>query len=463
MAVDSTLLMQEVATVIDQGQGDSNRMFTFQIKAGDTWLTPLRIESVRKIRAYADNQFADIYLLEAKFFAGVYAFDLVKNRDALIAEVTSTELQPGSSAPVADKESVTRRYVAVLATINDNAATNKHSQLNSREALDQAMPPVDALLQLIDECTYKAMMLSGGANYRNMVPMDALFAEYTALFKAMSRKDTERVLDIRITPGFNPTRRTNVIIPHGMHWKDMVFHLHEKEGGLYASGVGRYLQDQILYIYPLYDTVQYRKNSRVLSVINVPNDRYKGGEKTYKVDDQSVTIICTGEAALNDRSFFDKLTNGTGSRFMDANMLLGNLGLVKDGKVLVDKASNLFEVAVDALSEAKSNIQWAAKRVTGNSYLEFSKLASKQGQDLEIEWTHSNIDLLEPGMAVKYQTVDGDTVESYYGVLLGAEELRAPAGDGVINTRFPGKAKLTIRMIRRVNDPNAVPVTTPAP
>ena len=459
MAVDATLLLKEVDKVIREGSGDSNRVLTIKIKAGDIWVDPIRIESLRTVRSYASSQWADIKMMEVKVTGGVYAFDLLKNRDNIIVDVTYVELSPGTSNPVPDKPSITRRYNVVIQNINDITLTNKNAAMSSREAIDLATPFVDVNMQLIEASAYGALMLQGGDTYRNMTGMDSLHAECLKLQSAMSKKDTDRILRIEIADGYNTTVRKNVVIPPQTPLKNIPFWIHEKEGGLYPAGVGRYLQNQVFYIYPLYDVDRSKKNQLTLTIINVPNDRYQGGEYTYRLEGNNLTIICTGTAKLNDASLIDKLNSGNGVRFTQAKNLVRGIDLVKDGKMLIDRASNVYEVAVDKLQGNNTNFRQAKQAITDNPYLEYSELARKQGQQLDIQWTHGDIDLLYPGMPVKYMTVDRDTVSSYLGVLSGAEELRAPANPGIKNSRYPAKAQLAVFITRKIEDPNAPPVS----
>jgi hypothetical protein len=442
--------MKEVTEIVNNGKGDATIQLDVNILAGKTWIKPIRIEQTNVLRQYADSQYGDMRFVEISVTRGTYVFDLLANRDNLQLDMTETYLQPGTAIPVPDLPSFTRRYRAILGNIDDATIAGKHSQMQTREAMDQASGLTYVTIQLIDECVYRAMMIQGGDNYRQMTGMDIVVAELTKLIGAMGTKNSARILGLDIVPGFNQTVKLQMPIPHGTPFKDIPFLVHEKGGGLYATGCGRYIQDQILYIYPLYDTERYRKNARTLSVINVPNDRYGGGEKTYKVDAMNVTVLCTGSASLNDPSLGDSLTKGNATRFLDSNRILTDFGLVKDGKMLIDRATNVAEFVTEKLASGVNNFRWGEKRATSNPFKEYSDLARKKGQMLTIEWTHGDSNLLYPGMPVKYQTVSNDSVETYYGVLLGVEEWRFAANPGATANRWASKVRLGVFINRHV-------------
>lgn len=458
MSVDSTLMMQEVNSIQSSGESNSHWRIGVRILVNGTWLTPVRMDYYHLHRDYASG-FSDERTIEFLIGLGDYQFDIVPNRDNIQVDVTYTPLGEMSSTADAKKKTETVRYRGILKSQANQALTNKNSQARTREALNQVNGAHLVAMQLITEPAYRMMMTTWGKGFRQCTAMDALRAIYTDVATRLGGSDQVRILGQNVVPGWNVENRVQIQIPDGMLVKDIPQHLQQNEGGIYATGLSRYLQDQYWYIFPTFDTTRYRKNAKSLVIINVPNDKAQGSERTYKTAEQHVTIIATGDASSLDRGVSSNLNEGNGMRFGDVTQLLGDFGVSKDNRALVDRATNVYEVMTEKLKTGVNNIRWAAERATSNPFKYYSQMAERKGQSIKLQWTHGDSDLLYPGMPVKFMTVNGFDVEIYYGVLLGVDEQRAPSDNSPNPARYPGIVTLAVFLNRFQGDedPNAMP------
>jgi hypothetical protein len=461
MSIDSTQIMREVDEIKASGDSNSNWRIdlNLMVKEGQ-WLTPMRTDFYHLNRDYAGKQFADHRMVEVMYLMGDYQYDIVPNRDNLVMEVKYVPLKINTTSPDPTRQIETIRYRAVLITQQDMSLSGKSSQLKSREAMNQVgMIPV--ALQLIEESAYRVNMMSYGTTLRQCTTMMAMQSALAETLQNQKGAEHQRILGINTVDGFNTEIRKQINFPDGIMIKDIPAYLQNDEGGVYATGLGRYLQDQYWYIYPLYDTLRYRKNAKTLKVINVPNDRYQGAERTYKVRENDITVIATGDAKSLDKGLAQSLTQGNGLRFSDVTKFLGEFGVEKDNRTLVDRASNLFEVGTEVLQTGYNNIRWAVDRATSNPFKHYSEMAKRRGQFVKMEWWHGDTDLLYPGMPVKFMSVNGNLVEIYYGVLLGVDEQRKPADNSAKASRYPGIVTLAIFINRK--DGEDVPKTDLGP
>lgn len=462
MAVDNTLLMREVDDIRDNGLGNSGWRIDMHLIVNETtWIKPFKVEFEHLHRDYAKKeQFADNRMVQFMIQQGDFQYDVVPNRDNLMVELVYVPLKNDSTTPDTSKLSEVKRFRAVLMTQFNNALTNKNSQVSSRAALNQ-LAMMSVAIQLIDEAAYRINMISYGNGLRQCTTMMALQEVLGSTITPVGTQQSKAVLGINYQEGFNTNIRTAVDFPDGIRLRDVPHYLHEEEGGIYPTGFGRYFQDGYWWVYSLYDPTLYRKNTRVLKVINVPNDKYQGAERTYKVDDQHVTILATGNATALDNGLAENLKSGNGLRFADASKLLEGFGTAKDNRTLIDRASNIFEVTTGLLESGFNNLQWTDDRATSNPFKHYSEMARRRGMNIQLEWYHGDSDLLYPGMPVKFITASDNSIETYNGVLLGVDEQRGQPDSNVEVTQHKGIVTLGIFINRKEGDPVIVDTDNP--
>ncbi|ABY62994.1 virion structural protein [Pseudomonas phage 201phi2-1] len=456
MSFDSTLLYKEAERVRDAGEGYHNVRTTVNILANGKWTQPNRVEHIHLVRDYSTGPLGDVRQLEVLMLLGDYTFDILPYRDNLTIDITEIPLMEGNSARNWERFAGTKRYKAILDLEGgDNTVlTNKQSAMTNKAQMNQ-VGMKSVVFTLVDEICYKLMMVTTGLTFRQMTSLDMIQYVHKLYFDQLFEGSSERIEGINVwRDQANPAVIHQLALPDGIPLKDVCRFIQNDECGVYPTGLGRYIQNKQFYVYPLFDTTRYSKNSKVLNIINMPNDRFKGSEKTFLDNDRSLTIIVTGTSIANDKSTGTKIQDGNGFRFGDLNKLL-NTGTIKDNRMLIDRATNLFEVTSETLADGLNNMRWSADRFTANPFKQYTTMAQQQGQPVTVQWTRGNADLLEPGMPVKFQTIDGATVNTYYGTLLGVNDNRAPVDSGNINTRFDGITTLSLFLVRQTETAEA--------
>lgn len=454
MSVDNTLLMQEVDAIKNNGKTNSNWLIECQVVVNDkTWIKPFKVEMDHLSRDYANpKSFSDNRMIQFLMLQGDYQYDLYPNRDSMQVEVTYTPLKQGSVQIDPERLIEVKRYRGVLMTNNNNTITNKDSLVNTREVMNQ-LSMISVAVQIIEEAPYRVNMMTYGTSFRQATGKMAIEEALASTMGDASIQDSKRVLGINISEGWNDEIRTYLDLPDGIRVRDIPHYIQENEGGVYPTGLGCYLQDQQWYIYPLYDSTRYRKNTRVLRLINVPNDRFKGTDKTYVTDAQHVTVLATGDASSLDRGLAEKLQQGNGLRFGDVTKLLKGFGVAKDNKTLIDRATNLFEVSSGLLEAGVNNLQWAVDRATSNPFKHYSEMVRRSSMPIKLQWYNGDADLLYPGMPVEYITASDNSVEVYTGTLLGVDEQRAQQDSNAEATSHCGIVTLGVSINRKAGDP----------
>lgn len=442
------LLEKELAAVLeDNEKGFRNYKTEIKIKAGDNWLIPLRIDHMFLTRGYANDSLGDFRVIECLMLLGDVTHGLLPHRDELIVEVTDTPLTATGNGIDLSGKIVSKRFRGLLNVkrIPDYALINKSSVDPSAANLSHGnLIPVQ--IQLIDETVYRLLMMSCGTTFREVTTMNALKSIYARYIKQIGTKEFERIDKFCIRDEYNETIRKQINIPDGTMIKDVHRILQDEEGGIYTTGLGRYIQGDTLYVYPLYDFKSYSKDLKVLNIISVPDGRFMGSEITFKDEERKLTILVTGNIKSHDEGLVDKLESGSAVRFGDGNRLLNN-SYEQDNKSLVDRASITFETGIKTLKTQYNNVRTKSE-YTSNPYKVYSDLARKQGKQIDVEWTKGSADLLTPAMPVKFIRSVGETIEISYGVLLGVSENRIPTNENVITNNFNGIVTLNIYLDR---------------
>jgi hypothetical protein len=435
-------MYKEADAIRLEGESRANYGMSCQLLVKGQWLKPYRLDLWHLHRDYVKG-FGDAVVIEMMMGMGTYTYQLIPNRDDLQVELVFTPMAENSDKQRTDTRVTTVRLRAILMEQDNQALVGRHSQATDEETLNLANYK-QVQLQLVSEATYKARLQSVGRGFRKMSPMDVLRTLLTESVAMFGGKDADRIQGIAsISPGFNTEVRNQIEIPHGTRLPGVCDLLQNKEGGLYPTGAGAYLQDNFWYIYSLYDTAQFKKAKKTLTVLNVPKNRYYGTERTYRVQGDALTILVAGDASALDTSFMAKLNAGNGFRVADARKLF-DFGIVKDNKMLIDRATNVFEVVTDQMKNGLNNVAWSADRATSNPYKHYTDQAARQGQQVKVEWQHGDSDLILPGMPVKFLTTDKDQLRTYYGRVHEVDEQRAPAEAGANASRYPGMVTLSL-------------------
>ncbi len=445
MAIDTTLLLREVDAIIASGQGVSHYRIHTTVKAGDEWVTPTRLDLYSLERDY-EGGYGDVLVLELLIGAGTYAYQVFPHRDRLFVDVTSVPLYENTATQRSDMPSRVRRYRAILMDQDNPGLVGRSPQSSSRSDLDLSGPK-KVTLQLVDEGLYQSRMVTVGRLYRKTTPMNALRSLLTETTQLVDGKNQQQILGVNTVEGHNQTVRDHVIIPHGTPLFRVPDLLQDQEGGLYATGIGCYLQNQYWHLFPPYNTQRFDQSPYTLTILNVPPNRYYGAERTYRRTERQVVIVAAGDMSSQDEGRYQQLNEGNAVRFTDARKLLV-FGESQNNKTQVRRQDNVFEFEGPQMDGGLSNARWATERATSNPFPQYTQMARRNGRYVMVEWMHGDSSLLVPGMPVKFMTAAEDTLKVMYGTLLGVHEQRIPSEPGMGANQYPASLRLKVFLAR---------------
>lgn len=445
MAVDTTTILEEVAAITSAPHKAMMSKVMAMIKAGETWVSPIRLDNLTRrrdyVRGYGDAIYLDVLLPQ-----GDLAYVVEPNKDDLFVDVF-VEKKYAMNQGETDEDITVKRYRAILLTRQDTGITSPSPHASSRADMNQSI--AEAQFQLIEENAHQLSMVSVGRTYRKLNPMSALKAIFTDASAKIEVEENDRVVGVDVTPGFNTTPREVIPIPHGTLLTQVPDFLQNQEGGLYSTGVGCYLQHNCWYVYPLYALNRWEDERRTLTIVRVPPNRLTASEVTYRVTDDQVLLVANHGIRAMDRGKDAELAHGNSVRVTNADTLL-TFGETKENRTSFKRKENLYEFRAEGVKEGAElhNARWADTRATTNPFPLYSRLAEQNTQLLEIDWLQGNIDLLYPGMPVQFLVANDDELLIHQGTLLGANDRYTPMNAGPVSEVYNNESKLLIAVNR---------------
>lgn len=444
MDLKNTPIYREITQVTQQTWNPPVFGWRGEIIANDVSYTVLRILSIDRIgnfvTAYADETYVKCLLP-----AGQYIQDIYPHRANLKFRLYR-EIVAGDDS-VLQNSIVTQTLTAKV--VEDVDAVK---QADSPEALNREAANLSNLLaielQLTDTLLEQARMTSLGGPFRNCKVGDLLKYLMKTTLDALDNEETGDPIAIDMVESSNNDIIPTIVVPAGTPLTDIADYLHQKVSGIYNAGLGYYLQRNCWYVYPPYDVTRFDESPRGLTVINIPKNKMPHMEKTYRITSKQVIVLATGETKHHDFSESNKLNDGNGVRFAEAGKFLGEFATVENNKAVAMRGENNSEFITSKNEGRFNNVKMSGKRVTSNMFLELSKLASRQGAYVEVEWQNADPDLITPGMPLRYFYYDGTDVCQIDGVVVGIHAFMQAPNPLMAHRRHIVSAALTL-FIRR--------------
>lgn len=443
MGLERTYLTDIVNDITKKGSALTQYRYTAHIYTGSEWITPIAVHNVYLKRDY-ENSFTDLEMLTVMVGLGDYAYAIYPNRDKIVVELVEESIYTMTadvqkSAPVTAK-----RYRGVLLNQQSVGMSTSGGDYSDRATLNKGQL-IQVEFQLMDEAAYQVRMATVGRNYRYASPMDVLLSALTENRTAVVANSEQLIHGVEVTEGYNTKKRDQIVIKP-VALTDLVAVLQDKEGGLYSAGAGCYLQNGFWYVYPLYNLNVMTKAPRTLTLVIVPPRMYQG-EYTYMQTGSDVTVIISSNSNMVDSGLHEQINEANGYRLINANTIMDPT-TTESNKTKVDRSKNLFEFTSTAFSDSTNNVQWGQASATSNPFPHYTELAKRACRTFTVQWTHSDPDLLTPGMPVRILATADNAIIERQGVLKTVETNRVPIDSGPLKHTYTSISNLEINIKR---------------
>lgn len=332
-----------------------------------------------------------------------------------------------------------RTYRAILVNQRDQRLEGNMQEVNDlMEADKKSIATVT--MQLLDPAAYNLRLKEIGGIFRNADTMSVLkyCLASARLYDVMSKSNA--VASISADDEYQTCTFKAVVIPEGMKLLQLPDFLHNTYG-VFNQGMGCYLKNRCWYIFAPFNVLKYQKNVDKLVLINVPPTKYRSLAANFKLEGKTTTILCTGETRHIKQTSKEALNQGTGVRYIDTGQLMTKMSSKEGAPKLKPK-----EYVTEYRSSNYQNVNNLAPTIgyEENPAKQASYLAARGGDFVTVVWERGTMDVLIPGMPVKFMTDDVNGVRTLYGTLLSAEMLSNVPQGGMVETRHTVTIKMTL-------------------
>jgi len=442
MDIENTSLWREVESIVQSGEKPVHQVWSVTIFAGENEITPFKIVSIDINRDYLNN-YTDYNLIDVRIPLGTYAKKLYPYLNELEIELKRLSIAETSDTVNLNVSTQVERYTAIMIDTGNPIVESAIGNVSSEEELNR-IDIVTAKFQLLNKALEQIRVTPVGGIYRDMTGEDVVKAVLTKSSKTPNVDTSRQVKGVQMVKASNQKKRSSIILPHNLELVDVPHHIHYNCGGLYSSGLGYYLQDDLWHVFPIYDNTRFNDGEPTLTIINVPPKRLPGIERTYRKDGDNLVVLATGDSRFRDISNVVQLNNGNGIRFADATSLVDSFANVSGNKAQAARAKTNTEIVGNKRPNNINFVPTAMRSINANPYVEYSALTARQGSGMNLVWENADHTLLYPGMPTRIMYLDGEEIKELYGVLQGAHLYASMREIGVTSNRFVSHMTLSV-------------------
>jgi hypothetical protein len=448
MELEFSSLFNEVQLIALSGEKRVNFYWEAEIHTPDRTEQALKLVTVNNFRDYEKN-IGDEMSIEMALPLGYYAKVVYPNRNVLEVTLRRRAVSEVGDSVKTNVAVNVERYKAVLMLDGLPQIEGTEMGQMSENALD-LQDIVKVNMQLFNRSLEKLRIVQVGTVFRKTSAEDVIRSVLSTESAKVKIIGEKAIAGVDIIPSTNLEKREHITIPQRTKLSELPTYVQEKCGGVYSTGIGTYLQDRVWYVYPLYDTTNISKAERTVTLIKVPARRLTGVERTYRLEGSSLFIIGTSQTRFTDDASTAFMNEGNGVRLADANQFMGNVASTKDNKAIISRGTLNSEFVIRQKDDLSNNVQTSSDSISANPFIEYSRLAARNGAIFQMVWENADPSLLFPGMKVKVLYLSGDDVVELQGTLLGVESSSQLDGVGLIASKHKSICHLSV-FVKRIS------------
>ena len=295
-------------------------------------------------------------------------------------------------------------------------------------------PSTEMSVRLIETTIYKLRHTKLNTVYQNVTPTQAIHA-ITQSFGIEKLQMVE--LD-------NSHQYDHIEISSYQGIDSIFGYLHSK-CGLYHKGANSYITDDVLYVYPPFETDPSYDKTAIF--YQVDTGKFSGAHIFHKVENKNVSIVVNTQPHSYDLSVAGSENVGTGFVFTRASRLTDGFTTVdsKEGALFTDQPA-LSVILNTARTIQKDLNNLFHIKATDNPFPAMSHVISHQASLMEVSWMHADPFQIDPGHSVKYYYDENETMILKTGIVEKAAFRLTPMQRMDTKQMFGCVGQLTLRL-----------------
>lgn len=433
--ITSYPVWDEILDIISSGEKSTKYAIQLMVHTEVADFPALKFLSEDRIRNYVKNIGDEVYC-DFYLGAGDYSSKLYPYRTNLEVTIKIT-LRYDNTSKKPDVLVSTKRYKAVFLPDENQIMAGSDAELVDTQSLNLT-DIVKVKLQLLDRSLEVMRVMTASGAYRGVSPGKII----PAIMIGESWKvsvDGKPVVDAydMVEPDNKDTR--DIIIPP-TRIGDIPTYIQEKEGGIYTTGVGTYLQEfkskVTWFIYPLYNTKRFDNTTCERAIFySVPKGKLQGIDITYRKDGPVLKVVIAEDKSYSDSADVNYMDKGSGFRMRDARAYMTKPAAVTEQGPMAQRGRLNFEVAAEERKDGL-NIAPYVEGTSSNPYKQYSAITQRNIAQIKLTWPHSDPDLLYPGMPCKYVFIDDGELIELKGTVGFAQTLKGQTNPGLGSSTY---------------------------
>jgi hypothetical protein len=217
---------------------------------------------------------------------------------------------------------------------------------------------------------------------------------------------------INMIPPHNTTQYKHIHIPPNMSSYKVIFDYLQTKFGIYDKGLSYYYTDEVLYLYPAYDTEIERPDK--LKIVKVSPSTYSGLNNYHDLQGKVLTIVSNTDIEHTTMSNVAMENEGSNKVYASSDRMLD--GQV-DPKTMTISDTCLTISNNKSHSIVKNSAIPSYEEPTNNIFTKLSSLAMGNAEMITLGWNMARLYMLKPGTPIEYIYDGEDQVMMKSGIL----------------------------------------------
>ncbi len=449
MILENTLIYKDIQELLAEKPTPVFYGWSCEIIAGGNKVIPFRVTSVIIQHLYLTNISASLEV-NAVIPLGDWTTKVRPNDDRLEMILYMTPQSNVDITVDTGRSPFMQRFRCVVKESPGENKQMKDAPIHNTDVDGANITGLkDVTFQLFDLVAEHLRMREVGGIYRNVIPGDMVRTILGKESKKIAGGGDVTVRGVDIVPYSNTDVRKNIIIPHGTVLADLPDYVQKNCGGIYSTGIGYYLQSGMWYMYPRFDTRRYNTARKVLTVVNIPPNKFPNNEVTYKDSAKQLLVLNTGNLNYFDDSEYQQLNLGNGARFTDGKNITNNFGEYNNGELIIERVKNNSEFISEKKNTQYNYTPVTPSKIIANGYNEFAALARRECCHVQFDWENAKEGIIFPGMPCKIHYVGKDSVEEQEGIVMDASYFYDSVANSLTDQKFQCNATVTLLLRRK--------------